>query len=763
MNTFKCFCWLLGCLILPGLHGLPQLRAQEAATGASLILNGDFVDDGAHWDVTGTAFKPVEATVAAKRALRFDVAPLPDAKPWSVLFTQAVAPALKAGEPVSLRFWARADAPAKIAGMLEQNAAPYDKIVEGEADLTTEWKPFDWSGKVPRDFEAGSTRLTFHLGYGAAKIELAGVQLEATARAPIDEAKPQNAPVSLLENGDWSAPFEANWTTVGAVKTEVVPAKIGTYEQALRVSADVPATANPWEFQVRQTVKVAVPRESAVTLRAFLRAPQGPAQARVAMVFEQTETPNDKVIYQTVKLTKEWQEFRFAGTTNAALAAGESRVVFFVGFPGENIEIAGVRAQSYGRAPLAKFDQTLTPIDYWNGAPHDDAWKIAALQRIEKIRKADFRVRVVDAANQPVPGASVKIEMTRQAFRWGVAGKAERLVDTVNPDNLRFQAEVKRLFNTFTFENDLKWQESPPDLERLRMVDRASGWLQANGIEARGHNLLWAGPRHLPAGILDLPAPELTEKVRAHTLDYARRYRGQVYVWDVVNEATDNTDLWDKIGWDNFANAYKWAREGDPNALLAYNDYNISDLTGERGHRAQVLARVKTLLDAGAPLDIIGDQAHMEAPLTPIPTFLKGLDEVAALGKPIEITEFDLSVKDDKVHGDYVRDILIAAFSHPAVVGFIQWGLWEGDQWLSASGAAMMRADWNKRPAQQYYEDLVLNQWWTRAAGTTDKTGQYQTRGFLGDYQVSATARGKSASAKVSLAKGGQSLTLVLS
>ena len=423
--------------------------------------------------------------------------------------------------------------------------------------------------------------------------------------------------------------------------------------------------------------------------------------------------------------------------------------------------MGNAHAQQAQTAPLPAM-QPRAPADPWNGVAHDDSWKVAALARIEKIRKADFVVRVVDRDGVAVSDAAVKIEMTRHAFRWGVAAKARRLIDTKDSDNLRFQAEVKRLYNTFTFENDMKWKEVTPDLERLRAVDKALGWLHANNFEVRGHTLVWAGRKHLPEGVLDLPAPELTALIQERVQSFARRYRGDVYVWDVVNEAADNVDLWDKVGWDNFANVYKWAHEADPGALLAYNDYNITNAPGDRGHRAKVLKRVQTIIEAGAPLDIIGDQAHMAAPLTPIPKFLSNLDEVAALGKSIEITEFDLSVPEDRVHGDYVRDILIAAFSHPKVVGFIQWGMWEGDHWKAAQGAAMFRRDWSKRPAQIAYEDLVTNQWWTRANGKTDATGDYRTRGFLGDYQVSATARGKMVSVAANLAAGGQSLTLTL-
>lgn len=737
-------------------------RAQQTTTGEPLIFNGDFVDAIGGWKLSGGKLNP-PIPLAAGNAVAIETSPARGDKPHSIQLRQGILKALLSNETLLLRFRARADVPVKIGATLQKNLAPFDTIVQTEVELSPAWQQFEASGKTAHDFSANTTTLSFNLGYGAAAIELADVHLEAIERKSQLQAQSQNAPVALIANGDWSAPFAENWAAVGAVVTEIVPAQIADYKRALRVSAQVPKDAKPWDFQLNQIVKVAVPRESAVYFRAYLRAPDGPATARVGMVYETIAAPNTKVINQTLKLTPNWQEFRFMEMTPEALDAGQSRVGLFVGFPANtSVEIAGVRLESYGRAPRSNFSETPQPIDYWNDVPHDDSWKVAALERIEKIRKADFSVRVVDRNGVAVPDADVKIEMTRHAFRWGVAGKARRLVDTKSADNLRFQAEVKRLYNTFTFENDLKWTEKTPDLERLRAVDMALGWLHANDFEVRGHTFVWGGRKYLPAGVLDLPAPELTELVKTRVQSFARRYRGQVYVWDVVNEAGANVELWDKIGWENFANVYKWARESDPDVLLAYNDYNLTNQAGDRGQRARVLKRLKMMLEAGAPLDIIGEQAHMNAPFQPIPKFLSNLDEVASLGKPIEITEFDLSVKDDQMHGDYVRDIILASFSHPKVAGFIQWGMWEGDHWLAEKGGAMFRTDWSKRPVQIAYEDLVLNQWWTRAAGKTDGAGSYQTRGFLGDYNVSATGRGKAVTVQAKLSAQGENLTLVL-
>jgi hypothetical protein len=145
----------------------------------------------------------------------------------------------------------------------------------------------------------------------------------------------------------------------------------------------------------------------------------------------------------------------------------------------------------------------------------------------------------------------------------------------------------------------------------------------------------------------------------------------------------------------------------------------------------------------------------MGVPLTPIGRVLEIMDETAKFGLPIEITEFDASVPDDKVHGDYTRDFVTAMFSHPKVDAFLMWGFWEGAHWLGKEGGAMIRKDWSERPAAQAWNDLLFKQWWTRAEGASDAGGVYKNRAFYGTHKITASVPNKSVWQDVELVKGG--------
>lgn len=392
-------------------------------------------------------------------------------------------------------------------------------------------------------------------------------------------------------------------------------------------------------------------------------------------------------------------------------------------------------------------DSPAAPPDYWGGREHPDTWRAAALERIERLRKGNLRIIVVDRNGRPVPGAEVRVDQQRHAFKFGVAGPARRLVDSTDPDNLRYQQEVARLFNTFTFENDLKWASA-----NLPAVDQAVAWLQARDFSIRGHCLLWGSYQHLDKTARELRGAELLAAMRTHVTEFAAHMRGKLYLWDVVNEAGSNTEVWDSVGWEAFGDSFRWARAADPDARLCYNDYGIINESPE--YRAQVAARIRDLLDRDAPVDVLGIQGHMNLPLTPVSRVLEIMDEWAAFGKDLEITEFDLGLWDDEAHARYLADVMTAALSHPKMTAFIQWGLWEGSHWRAKEGGALLRRDWSPRPALAAYEDLVFNQWWTRWQGATDDQGSAALRAFHGAHKVTVAAGRDETSALVDLAPG---------
>ena len=715
-----------------------------------------------------TVALPPDEAAGVGRALHLEVKSPVGAANYTVQLRQEIGSALTQGQQLRLSFWARSPQSAAINAVVEDKTT-YAKVLEEAVALAPTWKRYEFTVTVPTAFAANATTVNFQFGGVTAVTELADIRVEDPASPLPNDGKLEptergslQKPLSLLRG---NADFATDWTTTGAGATRFNATIDGETVPAVKLDI-AEKSANAWNVKIATTNPKPLVGGDTIAVRAWARSS---TENTVSFIFQKSSGNYQKFVNQSAKLTPGWKEYRFVGQLDGAagLVGGGSNFEVQLGASKGTVELARVRVDSYGDATPAAVLKLVggETVDYYGGRENSDEWRAPALARIEQLRKAPLQVRVINSKGKPVLDAQIQVNMTRPSFRWGTAAPASLMADHTDADAVRYQQILQRYFNTVTFENDLKWQDTSPQAQQT--IDNALAWLRANDIEVRGHNLVWGSFKFLPKNIDGKPAAELTDDewktaIAQRIANQGARYRGQVYAWDVVNEAVSEHDLWDKIGWDNFVNTFRQAQQSDTNALLSYNDYFAINRMGETPQWTREREIIKMLIDADVPLDTIGEQAHLGTPLIPMTQILKNLDDIAALGKPIEITEFDLSLLNDQVNGEYVRDFLIAAYSHPKVESIIQWGFWQGAHWRGNEGAALYTRDWKPRPAALAYEDLVLNQWWTREKGVTNKAGEFAVRGFLGDYSVTATRGGKTATAQYKLSKGAPDLVLTL-
>jgi endo-1,4-beta-xylanase len=141
----------------------------------------------------------------------------------------------------------------------------------------------------------------------------------------------------------------------------------------------------------------------------------------------------------------------------------------------------------------------------------------------------------------------------------------------------------------------------------------------------RGHTLLWHNqlPDWLTTGVANrtITAPQLRELLYQHIMIEVSRYRGEIWQWDVANEfflysdpsGIDPSNFWiAALGPDIIPQAFRWAHEADPGALLFYNDYNIAGEDGTNAKSNAVYAWLQEQLADGVPIMGIGNQGHLD-------------------------------------------------------------------------------------------------------------------------------------------------------
>jgi endo-1,4-beta-xylanase len=280
-------------------------------------------------------------------------------------------------------------------------------------------------------------------------------------------------------------------------------------------------------------------------------------------------------------------------------------------------------------------------------------------------------------------------------------------------------------------------------------------------MRVRGHNLIWPSwnfSGHLKP--LQNDPPALASHILDHIKDEVGTLKGQCFEWDVMNEAYNNHDVQDILGPHCVVDWYNAAHAADPQARLFINDYGITEANGDdTKHIDAYDAQIQYLLDNKAPLGGIGLQSHFSRILTAPDKVYAILNRFARFGLPLEVTEFDVNIPDEQLKSDYLRDYMTIVFSHPAASGFVMWGFWAGDHWLP--DAALWRKDFSVNPNGHMYQDLVFHQWWTDTTGKSSTGGQFATRAFLGDYQITATQGGRTKTVPVSVTKNGSETTVV--
>ncbi len=504
-----------------------------------------------------------------------------------------------------------------------------------------------------------------------------------------------------------------------------------------------------WAIEFKTPVTRAVAKGDVGLLRFVARAvatsdESGAAYAR--LVVQKSTAEWDKSSEGTHTLLSEWKEFFVPFTFGADYAANAVEVAFGFGFKRQTVEIGGFDFVYYGKSVAVGALPRTRPS--YVGREAGAAWRMAALARIEQIRKGDFAVAVVDAAGKPVTGATVRVEQRKSAFHFGSALQMTRLVND-SADNRAYRKKVLELFNAASTENDLKWGAWAGEWgSAYTKAQTTTGltWLRDHGLHVRGHVLVWPGWRNLPASIQALRGTprqgEIPARALAHIEEIVAATRDLVEEWDVLNEPYANHDLMDLFGATIQTEWFKAARAAHEKAPLYLNDYSNHDASLDAGHVAHFETTARYLKNQGAPIGGLGLQGHISASPSPLTNVLAVLDRYAALGLPVRVTEFDINTDDEEMQADYTRDFLIALYSHASVVGVQQWGFWEGAHWIPQ--AAMYRRDWSEKPNARAYRALVLDAWRTRATGTTDTAGAWGGRGFHGDYVVTVEHGGKS-------------------
>jgi endo-1,4-beta-xylanase len=279
-----------------------------------------------------------------------------------------------------------------------------------------------------------------------------------------------------------------------------------------------------------------------------------------------------------------------------------------------------------------------------------------------------------------------------------------------------YAATLSHEFDMVEPEDSMKWWivRANPDRFDFAEADKIVSFAVTHGMKIRGHCLVWDhnNPKWLADG--HFTPDQLSNLLQEHIATEMKHYSGQVFAWDVVNEALDEKgnprdSIWynkpgiglsDK-GMAYVEQAFRWAHDADPAALLFYNEAEGEGLNGKSD---AIYAMVKDFKNRRVPIDGVGLQLHISRLDFDTDAVAKNIARLTKLRVQVHITELDVSLPVDANGQAQKQDLLRQAEIYAAVAraclqnlgctaiqtwGFTDKYSWIGSHSHGARGAAL--------------------------------------------------------------------------
>ena len=236
--------------------------------------------------------------------------------------------------------------------------------------------------------------------------------------------------------------------------------------------------------------------------------------------------------------------------------------------------------------------------------------------------------------------------------------------------------------------------EPTRDVVQLERRRPAYNYAIQHNIPFKQHTFVWGN--QAPNWINSLSASEQAAEIEEWIRDFCARYPKTAII-DVVNEATPGHApagfAQNAFGSNWIIRSFQLARQYCPNAILVLNDYNVLSWDTDK-----FIQMATPVVNAGV-VDALGEQAHgLEG--QSLSSLQSKLNQVAALGLPIYITEYDVAKTNDQEQLQILQTQFPLFHNHPSVAGITMWGYVVGNTWVNGSG--LILSDGTKRPAMTW-------------------------------------------------------------
>lgn len=390
-----------------------------------------------------------------------------------------------------------------------------------------------------------------------------------------------------------------------------------------------------------------------------------------------------------------------------------------------------------------------------------DSVQMSIDRQIEKNRKADAVIRLKDAA----VGTEVKVEQTSHEFIFGSNIFLYGQLDSPEK-NRAYEATFGELFNSATLpfywktlepvKGQPRYTADSPYEYRRPATDPIVDFCEQKGVHMKGHAMIygirsWGHPTWMSDD-----REVMEREFEAHIKELAKRYKGRIHNWDVVNECLNQANR--GVMPDDYTyKSWSWAMKYFPKSVT-FNS-NECDMRWDIQRIRRYVEIVRDLVDRGARVDYMGIQMHILRPklasaiaagesdvLNPDKIWER-LNILTEAERPIFISEVTVSATDDSEEGREIQKMLARNlyriwFSHPQVAGITWWNMVDGGAVAGEpSYSGLFDMDMKRKPSYEALDNLINHEWKTRLSTKVDAERNISFRGFRGDYKITYTNR----------------------
>ena len=269
------------------------------------------------------------------------------------------------------------------------------------------------------------------------------------------------------------------------------------------------------------------------------------------------------------------------------------------------------------------------------------------------------------------------------------------------------------LWNQITCENESKWQSVEGNGRGVFNwgCDNAFKYAKQHNFTYKFHALVWGS--QYPTWIESLSYADRYASI-VEWYDAVQQKYPDLPMIDVVNEAVEGHQSGThymkealggggKTGYDWLIKAFEMAYERWPNTILIYNDFNTFQWNTD-----QFIELVRTLRDAGAPIDAYGCQSH-DLTDCAFNKFEQSETKLQnALKMPMYSTEYDIGTDNNDLQLQRYKEQIPYMWEKPYCAGITLWGYVYGATWTTNGNSGLYK-NGEERPAMTWLKKYMAS------------------------------------------------------